>query len=145
METTGIKELLDVLEKSEQAFIQVHGVADWRDGWKLSLQGHTLEDLGFLADRLVVLLEASKASYKFATQRLIDLKNEQSTKLLTIYIPNGVEVKSFAELVRLNIEDYHGADDIEHKKGYVKYAPGIFYRNDRDAYGNYVYPQDRQD
>lgn len=33
-----------------------------------------------------------------------------------------------------------GADTIPDKKGYVKHAPGIFYRNDRDENGDYVYP-----
>lgn len=144
MTTETINKVLDALIDSDEYFIQIHGEADWRDGWKLSIQGHNMEDMEFLIDRLVLFLESTKASYKFATQKLIDLKNAQSTKLLTIYIPNGVEVKSYAELVHLNLEGYHGADDIEHKAGYTKYSPGIFYRNDRDGNGNYIYPKDHE-
>lgn len=144
MSKQSIEGLIDILRISEQAFIQVDGDSDWRDGWKLSIQGHTLEDTKFLLKRLVSLLGATHASFKFATQKLIDMKTEQSTKLLTIYIPKGVDVKSYAELVRLNISDYKGAEDIEHKIGYTKYASGIFYRNDRDENGDYIYPKDHE-
>lgn len=136
---TSKEKIIEFLKTNEDFFVQVHGDADWRDGWKISIQGHVLDDTLFLIEKLATLLESTKASYKFATQKLIDLKNEQSTKLITIYIPNGVDPKSYAELVRLNIEDYHGADDIEEKRSYTKYAPGIFYRNDRDPEGNYIY------
>ncbi len=138
MTQTQEEQLIEVLSKSNLYFIQIEGEANWRDGWKLSLQGHTLEDTKFLLERLLPLLGVSKASFKFATQKLIDLKSEQSTKLLTIYIPNGVTPESFAELVRLHISDYKGADDILEKRSYTKYAPGIFYRNDRDENGTYI-------
>jgi hypothetical protein len=130
--------LIMLLKTSENYFEQIKGDADWRDGWKLSIQGKTLEDSRYLLKELVGLLVATKASFKFATQKLIDLDSEQSTKLLTIYVPNNVEIKSYAELVRLNILDYEGANGIENKKSYEKYSNGIFYRNDRNKNGKYI-------
>ena len=130
--------VIDLLSKSEEYFIQVQGEADWSDGWKISIQGHNLDDTLYLMERLVILTQATKCSFKLGTQKLIDLNNEQSTKLFTIYIPNGVDPVSFAELVRLNIPDYTGAHDILEKKSYTRYAAGIFYRNDRTEAGVYI-------
>lgn len=135
---TQEEQIKDLLKTSSNYFEQIPGKANWRDGWKISLQGHTIDDAMFLLTSLVTLLEATHASYKIGTQKLIDLGGEQSTKLLTIYIPNGVDARSYAELVRLNIEGYNGADDILEKRSYTKYAPGIFFRNDRDEDGKYI-------
>lgn len=134
----AIEQLYDALKNSKDYFIQVHGSTDWSEGWKISIQGHTLEDSQFIFESLFGLLGATKVSFKLGTQKLIDMKTEQSTKLLTIYLPKGVDPKSYAELVRLNLEEYTGADDIEEKRSYTKYAPGIFYRNDRDEKGEYI-------
>lgn len=133
-----VDELVDILRKSERFFIQVEGTSDWSQGWKISIQGHTLEDSKYLFTRLVGLFQATGVYFKFGTQKLIDLNSEQSTKLITVYLPNNVDPKSYCELVRLNITEYKGADDIEEKRSYTKYAPGIFYRNDRDENGDYI-------
>lgn len=122
-------------------FIQINGDASFEDGWKLSIQGKTLEDSQFLVKNLFGLLYATKASYKFGTQKLIDTKHpQQSTKLLTIYIPNNVDPKSFAELVRLNLLDYKGAEGINIPKSYQAYSKelGIYFRNDRNEHGEYI-------
>ena len=132
-------DFIEALKVSPDAFIQANGEADWKDGWKISIQGRTLEDSEFLFDRLIGLMLNTKASFKFGTQRLIDANNpEQSTKLLTIYLPNGVDPKSYCELVRLNLIGYEGAKDILEKRSYTKYSEGIFYRNDRTSEGTYI-------
>lgn len=134
------EELLAILKGHPEFFVQNNGEAEWSDGWKVSIQGRTLEDLIFVFDRIIGLLMETKASFKLGTQKLIDLgrENEQSTKLLTIYIPNGVTPESYCELVRLHISDYEGAADIGEKKSYTKYAEGIYYRNDRTSEGVYI-------
>jgi hypothetical protein len=137
-EKTAKQDFIELLRTHPEAFVQVNGTSDWSDGWKLSIQGRTMEDAQFLFDRLVNLMMDTKVSFKFGTQALIDCGGEQATKLLTIYLPNGVTPRSYAELVRLNLEGYTGAADILEKRSYTKYAPGIFYRKDRDSQGDYI-------
>lgn len=134
-----MKTLKTILETSNNYFEQYNGYADVTNGWKLSIQGKTIEDADFLAMRLLSLLKASQASYKFGTQKLISGNHpEQKHKLLTIYIPNGVDAKSFAELVYLNINDYKGGQDIKAPTSYEHYAGAIYFRNDRNADGQYI-------
>lgn len=133
------EEFREALENSSNYFIQHYGGAAFSDGWKLSIQGNTLEDAVYLYDRLVAFLAATNVSFKFGTKRLINCDTEeQRTKLLTVYIPNGVDPKSFAELVYLNIKDYEGGEDIVPKNLYTHYKNAIYFRNDRDEYGEYV-------
>lgn len=141
MEIMDIEELKETLKTYPMYFLQVMGGAPFNEGWKLSIQGRTLDDVGYLAQKLFHLLGGSRASFKFGTQKLIDLKHpQQSTKLLTIYIPNNVDPKSFAELVRLNLLDYKGAKGIPKPESYNVYSKefGIYYRNDRDENGEYI-------
>ena len=57
---------------------------------------------------------------------------------MTIYIPNGIDVKFFAELVYRSISDYKGWYNIKNKEAYEHYAGGIFFRNDRNEKGQYI-------
>lgn len=133
------QKLYKTLTTSKGCFEQHNGTADVSDGWKLSIQGKTVQDVLFLYENLKGLLFHSRCSFKIGTQKLIDLKHpQQSTKLMTIYVPNGVDVKSFAELVYLNIMDYKGGQDIKTPKSYEHYANAIYFRNDRDEKGNYI-------
>lgn len=133
------EEFRKALETSWRYFIQHHGEATFYRGWKLSIQGRNLDDAIFLYERLSPLLLITKASFKFGTQKLYTCENEeQKTKVLTIYIPDGVTPESFAELVYLHIEDYKGGDGIECKESYTHYKNAIFYRNDRDENGKYI-------
>lgn len=140
MENTLNEELIKALQTSKQAFIQVNGSCEWSDGWKISVQGKTVYDAINIVTALMPLFAATKVSFKIATQIVIDSNSEQSTKLVTIYIPNNVDPKSYAELVKINLTNYEGAQGIPDKIGYIKYSEGIYYRNDRDSDGNYVYP-----
>ena len=135
------EEFIESLKTYPGYFMQVRGEAVVYQGWKLSIQGKTLEDSEFLFIKLIGLLTYSKASFKFGTQKLIDLKHsQQSTKLLTVYIPDNVDAKSFAELVRLNLTGYTGAEGIDTPESYSVFSKelGIYYRNDRDEDGNYI-------
>lgn len=106
--------LHNTLTTSNGYFEYSQGTADVSEGWKLSIQGKTVQDATFLYESLRGLLSSTKCSFKIGTQKLIDKKHpQQSTKLLTIYVPNGVDVKSFCELVYLNIMDYKGGQDIK--------------------------------
>jgi len=136
METTKLQ---NTLTYSQCYFENYNGSADVSDGWKLSIQGKSVQDAMYLYDNLKGLLYHSKCSFKIGIQKLIDKKHpQQSTKLLTVYIPNGVDVKSFAELVYLNIIDYKGGQDIKTHNSYEHYANAIYFRNDRTEIGNYV-------
>lgn len=131
--------LHNTLTTSNGYFEYSQGSADVSNGWKLSIQGKTVQDATFLYEALRGLLFASKCSFKIGTQKLIDKKHpQQSTKLLTIYVPNGVEVKSFCELVYLNIMDYKGGQDIKTPESYEHYANAIYFRNDRNESGEYI-------
>lgn len=135
----AMHKLHQTLTSSKGYFEHYNGSADVSNGWKLSIQGKTVQDATFLYEALRGLLFASKASFKIGTKKLIDKKHpQQSTKLMTIYIPNGVEVKSFAELVYLNIMDYKGGQDIKTPQSYEHYANAIYFRNDRNESGEYI-------
>tara|TARA_R110000851_G_scaffold295152_6_gene450010 strand:+ start:182 stop:601 length:420 start_codon:yes stop_codon:yes gene_type:complete len=130
---------IDSLRESFRYFIQHNGSAYHSDGFKLSIQGNSLTDAKYLYDKLIDFLLISKCSFKFGTSKLISCDNvQQSKKLLTIYIPNGVEVKSFAELIYLHIKDYEGGNDITKPDSYEHYKNAIYFRNDRDEDGTYI-------
>jgi hypothetical protein len=132
------------LEESWQYFVQYNGEASTSEGWKLSIQGKTLNDSMYLYNNLINFLMVTKCHYKFGTKRLINYdftdekKRQQANKLLTIYIPNGVDPKSFAELVYLHIEDYTGGNDVVTPDTYTHYKNAIYYRNDRNENGEYI-------
>ena len=133
------KEFKLVLKETLRNFVRHFGDADYSDGWKLSIQGKTLDDANFLYENLIGFLMISKCSFKFGTNKLINCGHpQQSKKLLTIYIPNGVDVKSFAELVYLHIDDYEGGNNIPTPDNYMHYKNAIYYRNDRREDGEYI-------
>lgn len=129
----------EVLETDIRYFINHYGDANYDDGWKLSIQGETLDDCEYLYNHLIGFLMISKCSFKFGTKRLINCGHpQQQHKLLTIYIPNGVNAESFAELVYLHISDYSGGNNVKIPDSYTHYKNAIYYRNDRDENGEYI-------
>jgi hypothetical protein len=137
MTKSEFKERLDT--EVIQMFIYYKGTANHKDGWKLSIQGKTVEDAAELYDRLISLLMITKCSFKFGTKRFINYDDSlQSNKLLTVYIPNGVDPKSFAELVYLHLENYNGHEGLGQPNSYTHYKGPIYYRNDRDEDGHYI-------
>ena len=120
------------------------------NGWKLSIQGKTKEDSLYLWDRLHSILDKMNVPYKMGTAKRLELtqsdywkKREQGHKIMTIYIPNEYskskdEVYAFAEQIYSNIKNYNGWHDVKTPTSYEHYAGGVFIRNDRDSYGEYV-------
>jgi hypothetical protein len=130
---------IESLATSFNYFIIYRGTAPVSNGFKLSIQGESLEDSAFLYERLIGFLEGSKCSFKFGTNRLINSGHpQQSKKLLTIYMPNDVDVESLAELVYLKIIDYTGGDKVKQPDSYTHYKNAIYFRNDRDENGEYI-------
>jgi hypothetical protein len=126
-------------------------VCDWMfdtdantdNGWKLSIQGKSVVDAIYLFQKLNGYLFAKNVPFKIATQKRVTLENKiQASKVMTIYIPNGLDRFDFAETIYSMIVGYKGWYDITHIRhglvGYEAYAGGIFMRNDRDEYGNYI-------
>lgn len=139
MKEEFIEDIRSVLTENLGYFVTHYGDAEISDGWKLSIQGETLDDAEFLYQNLIGFLMISKCSFKFGTNKLINCGHtQQSKKLLTIYIPNGVDVKSFAELVYLHIPDYMGGYNVPAPESYTHYKNAIYYRNDRDENGEYI-------
>lgn len=126
------------LREGTRPFITFQSTADTSEGWKLSLQGKTVEDAIYLFDSLNEFLKDNNIPFKMGTQNLISRNTEQSTKLMTVYVPNGINVKDLAEEVYSRISTYKGWYDIKTKEGYNHYAGAVFYRNDRNANGVYI-------
>lgn len=110
------------------------------NGWKLSIVGKSDADVKDLYSRLHKWLTVKNVAHKFATKRRVDHKDyEQSKKLATIYVPDGVDHLSFANKIENLLKGYKGWQDIKLPfKGYEHYSNGIFFRNDRDESGTYI-------
>lgn len=130
---------LDVLNNSNNYFLQFYGTANWNLGWKLSIQGEAVTNAIYLLPRLSNLLIKTKASFKFATNKLITSNiPEQKNKVLTIYIPNEYDVLEYAKMVHECIPLYRGGLDVAPPTSYTHYKGSIYYRNDRSENGEYI-------
>ena len=141
MNMTDLKKLL---LSHQGAFVQIYSSFESiesavANGWKLSLQGKTVDDVIELATLLVPFLEQNELSFKLATQLLIDYKHpQQSHKLMTIYVPSTFDIKDIAETVYKLTKTYNGWHDIKTPESYEHYAGCVNFRNDRDDTGNYI-------
>jgi len=110
------------------------------NGWKLSIVGKSKEDAEDLYKRLNKWLSLKGIAHKFATNKRVNHKDyEQSKKLVTIYVPDGMDHLKLASKVENLLKGYKGWQDIKLPfKGYEHYSNGIFFRNDRDESGNYI-------
>lgn len=109
------------------------------NGWKLSIQGKSIEDASFLFERLEGFLSSNSIPFKVGTAKRFSHENkEQSKKAMTIYVPNSFNHLELAEEVYSLILDYKGWQDIKTPSSYSHYAGGIFFRNDRDESGQYI-------
>lgn len=114
-------------------------LANTDNGWKISIQGKSVADSVFLYQRLRDILFTRNIPFKLATQKRINLANkEQAHKVMTIYIPNGIDRFELAEEIYCRIIDYKGWYNIKTPTSYEHYAGGLFIRNDRDEYGDYI-------
>ena len=117
---------------------QYNGLSS-ENGWKLSILGKSIEDRDFLKRHLEPYLIKNKISHKIANDTRINHPDKiQSKKLLTIYVPDSLNYKSLAEHLLKFLKKYKGWHNIKTPNGYEHYANGIFFRNDRDDYGNYI-------
>lgn len=116
--------------------------ASTSNGWKISIQGKRVEDIVYLYSRLRDYLDDNNVPFKIATKKRLDIKGEQGNKAMTIYCPNGTRIKDLAQDVYRLIKDYKGWWDVKTPHGYDHYAGGLFIRNDRDEYGNYIPAKD---
>ncbi len=110
------------------------------EGWKVSVVGKSIEDAIFLFDKLHQWLYIKNIAHKIATVKRVEHYDyEQSKKLMTIYIPNGIDKMLFMLKLEILLKGYKGWYGIKLPlTGYDHYSNGIFYRNDRDHYGNYI-------
>jgi len=136
-----IDELRKLLETYPLYFYMVRGNGNHTDGFKLSIQGNTIEDVIYLAEHITPFLAESGISFKLGTKKLIDYTGDhpqQKHKLLTIYAPNEVPIREFAETIYQLMEDYTGGDSVKQPDSYTHYKNAIYYRNDRNENGEYI-------
>lgn len=136
MATFNITNLLSSATKFD---MMVNFPTSTSNGWKLSIQGKSIEDASFLFERLEGFLSSNSIPFKVGTAKRFSHENkEQSKKAMTIYVPNSFNHLELAEEVYSLILDYKGWQDIKTPSSYSHYAGGIFFRNDRDESGQYI-------
>lgn len=129
----------NLLTKAKKADMPFPSSANTSNGWKISIQGRTLDDVIFLYDRLHVYLIHHEIPFKIGTKkRLTNSNKEQARKIFTIYCPNNMDINKLCESVYNLIRDYRGWYNIPTPTSYEHYAGGLYFRNDRDEYGNYI-------
>jgi hypothetical protein len=113
---------------------------DSSDGYKLSIVGKSKDDVEYLYSKLHKWLTIKDIAHKVATSSRVNHDDyEQSKKLFTIYVPNDYDYLKLANKVESLIKGYKGWQDIKLPfSGYEHYSNGIFFRNDRDANGQYI-------
>jgi len=107
-------------------------------GFKISIQGKTIEDSVYLYDTLHKFFYKNNIPFKVGTAKRVALKNEQGNKVMTIYCPDTMNVNELAEKVYSLIPNYKGWYNIKTPTSYEHYAGGLFIGNDRNANGYYV-------
>lgn len=113
--------------------------ANTSDGNKLSLQGKSTKDAAELYGLLRDYLYENNIPFKVATCCRTESKTlgEQARKVLTIYVPNEMDVNEIAEAVYTLTMPYKGWYDVKTPKSYTHYAGCVFIGNDRKN-GAYV-------
>jgi len=137
---TKISEPMKKVLNSDTAYdIQFNGLK-CSDGWKISIVGKKMNDIYDLYERLNTYLVNHKISHKIATRKRLESNfPEQNRKLLTIYVPNTMDINKLLLKVEYLLKGYKGWHDIKLPfKGYEVYSGGICFRNDRDEYGDYI-------
>ncbi len=129
----------EVLKKGFNYDVNFNFGLSTSDGWKLSLQGKSIEDSYNLYELLREYLSENMISFKVATSKRFGHSDmEQSKKAMTIYIPNNLNIYDVCEDVYTLTKNYKGWHDIKTPTSYEHYSGCVFYRNDRDNNGNYI-------
>ncbi len=110
------------------------------NGWKISIVGKKMDDIYDLYERLHGFLDRHNIAHKIGTRKRLEAKvAEQNRKLVTIYVPNKVDINKLLLKVEYLLKGYTGWHGIRLPfTGYQVYAGGICVRNDRDEYGDYI-------
>lgn len=110
------------------------------NGDKISIVGKTMDDVLDLYERLHDWLMSKNIAHKIATRKRVEHSSyEQSKKLVTIYVPNDLDINTLMLKIEFLLKGYKGWHDIKIPfNGYEHYSNGICFRNDRDEYGNYI-------
>lgn len=140
-------QLYEALPYFPRSYVQIFP-KDYKDsdGWKISIQGKSVDDVKFLCERLYDFLYFENVSFKVKTQRGFDVlqrldnahTREQVSKVFTIYCPKDIDIHDLCKMVEEKITDYKGHEDVPPPSAYKHYAGGMYIRNDRDKDGNYV-------
>jgi hypothetical protein len=111
-----------------------------KNGYKISIVGKSMDDVLDLYNRLHKWLSLKNIAHKIATKKRIEHSDyEQSKKLVTIYVPDSMNIFELMVKVEVLLKGYDGWHDIKLPfKGYEHFSNAIFFRNDRDQYGNYI-------
>ena len=127
-----------ILSTSSRSDLMFDADADTSNGWKISIQGKSIDDAAFLYDSLSSYLKGSNIPFKVGTAKRINSSNKmQSKKVVTIYCPNSMDVNDLAEKVYELTLDYKGWYNVSTPSYYSHYAGGLFIRNDRSN-GQYI-------
>lgn len=130
----------DIIINANRYDIQFNSDRESSNGNKISIVGKTIKDVLDIYNRTHQWLDNKNIPYKIATRKRIEHSNyEQSKKIMTVYVPDDMD--NFYLMLRLEylLKGYTGWHDIKLPfKGYEHYSNGIFFRNDRDNYGNYI-------
>lgn len=109
-------------------------------GNKISIVGKSMNDVLDIYNRTHQWLDNKNITYKVATKKRVEHSNyEQSKKIMTIYVPDDMDMFSLMLRLEYLLTGYTGWHGIKLPfKGYEHYSNAIFFRNDRDEYGNYI-------
>lgn len=129
---------LEILSTKNSSFINFKSNNIPSKDFKFTVVGKTLEDSLYLLNRLGKFLYNSGFSFKVGTKKLIDAKDsEQSYKLLTIYLPQNSNPELLYSDLKSLLKSYTGYKGINLKYS-VHLDGAIYYRVDKDLYGNYI-------
>jgi hypothetical protein len=111
-----------------------------KNGDKISIIGKSMADVYELYNRLHNWLENNNIAHKIATKKRVTNNNyEQSKKLVTIYVPDNIDIKKLLIKIEYLLKGYTGWNNIKTPfNGYEHYSNGIYFRNDRNEYGEYI-------
>lgn len=110
------------------------------NGWTISILGKSLEDSIDLWKRLHDYLLQKDIAHEFSTLKRIKHKNkEQSSKLLTIYIPDGLSINQIAPELQKKLQGYKSWQDVKTPSDCEHWGNAIFFRKG----GNYIKSQNR--
>jgi hypothetical protein len=111
-----------------------------KNGDKISIIGKSMADVYELYNRLHNWLENHNIAHKIATKKRVTNNNyEQSKKLVTIYVPDNIDIKKLLIKIEYLLKGYTGWNNIKTPfNGYEHYSNGIYFRNDRNEYGEYI-------